>query len=150
MGRTLYRARPIRVEPQCLACHSTAQAAPATLLARYGSANGFGWQPNEIIGAQVVSVPMNAATVNSHRTRSRIEIAIAASFALMLVSVNALLYFIVIRPLRQMTWVADRLSRGEAPRGAFSMRGPPEIVSLARAFERLRISLEKAMKRLQS
>jgi HAMP domain-containing protein len=150
LGRTLYMARPIRVEPQCLACHSTAQAAPATLLARYGSANGFGWQPNEIVAAQVVSVPLNAATVNTHRTLYRIVTAISASFVLLLLITNALLYWLVIRPLRQMTLVADLLSRGEAARATFATQGAQEIAAVARAFERLRISLEKAMQRLQS
>jgi HAMP domain-containing protein len=150
MGRTLYMARPIRVEPQCLACHSTAQAAPATLLARYGATNGFGWQANEIVGAQVVSVPLNEATLNTRRTLQSIVIAIFSVFVLLLFVVNALLYSLLMRPLREVTRIADVLSRGETPPEAFPTRGPQEITALARAFERLRISLEKAMKRLQS
>lgn len=150
MGRTLYMARPIRVEPQCLACHSNAQSAPARLLARYGSTNGFGWQPNEIVGAQVVSVPLNAATVNTHRTLNRLVAAISSCFVLLLLATNALLYRIVMHPLRQIILVADRLSRGETAHETFATHGPLEITALARAFERLRISLEKAIKRLQS
>jgi len=44
MGRALYLAKPIRAGAECLSCHSTAAAAPPTMLARYGSSNGFGWQ----------------------------------------------------------------------------------------------------------
>src|SRR5271154_4379787 len=44
MGKSLYLARPIRNEAECLACHSTPAAAPRTLIAKYGSNNGFGWQ----------------------------------------------------------------------------------------------------------
>ena len=33
-------------------------AAPASMVAQYGPANGFGWQLNEVIGAQIVSVPL--------------------------------------------------------------------------------------------
>jgi HAMP domain-containing protein len=150
MGRALYVARPIRVEPQCLVCHSTAQAAPATLLARYGANNGFGWQPNEIVGAQVVSVPLDAATVYAQRTLRAIVVAIVVVFALLLAGANGLLYWIVVQPLRQVTRVADSFSRGEAPSESFPSKGAGEITALARAFERLRISLEKTMKRLQS
>lgn len=150
MGRAVYVARPIRAEPQCLVCHSTAQAAPATLLARYGANNGFGWQPNEVVGAQVVSVPLDAATVIAQRTLHAIVIAIVVVFALLLALANGLLYRLVVRPLRQVTQVADTLSRGETPSGTFPSQGAGEITALARAFERLRISLEKAMKRLQS
>lgn len=58
MGRSLYLARPIQANPPCLECHSLPRVAPAAMIRRYGSNNGFGWQPNEIIGAQIVSVPM--------------------------------------------------------------------------------------------
>jgi HAMP domain-containing protein len=149
VGRAVYVARPIRVEPQCLVCHSTAQAAPATLLARYGANNGFGWQPNEVVGAQVVSVPLDAATVIAHRTLHSMVIAIVVVFALLLAVANGVLYRLVVRPLRQVTRVADTLSRGETPSGTFPSQGAGEITQLARAFERLRISLEKAMKHLQ-
>jgi protein-histidine pros-kinase len=66
-GRALYIARPIQVgNPACLGCHSTPEAAPATMIKLYGPANGFGWKLNEIVGAQVVSVPMTLPS----RTRS--------------------------------------------------------------------------------
>ena len=56
-ARCTSRARSAR-RRKCLVCHSVPAAAPATLIARYGSNNGFGWQVHEIIGAQVVSVPL--------------------------------------------------------------------------------------------
>jgi hypothetical protein len=58
-GRSLYLARPIRIEYEgCLVCHSTPERAPPSMLARYGANNGFGWAKDEVVGAQVVSVPM--------------------------------------------------------------------------------------------
>jgi hypothetical protein len=42
----------------CLECHSTPDKAPPEMIKKYGNANGFGWKLDEIIGAQVVSVPM--------------------------------------------------------------------------------------------
>ena len=58
-GRTMFLARPIQITNQaCLECHSTVDVAPKTMLDVYGNANGFGWQMNEIIGAQIVSVAM--------------------------------------------------------------------------------------------
>jgi protein-histidine pros-kinase len=58
-GTSLYVARPLRItNPACLVCHSSVEAAPKTLVDRYGSANGFGWQLNEVIGAQIVSIPL--------------------------------------------------------------------------------------------
>jgi hypothetical protein len=55
----LYMAKPIRVtSPSCLSCHATPSSAPASLIKLYGEANGFGWKHDEIIGAQIVSVPV--------------------------------------------------------------------------------------------
>ncbi len=73
MGKSLYLARPIRTESGCAACHSTPAIAPPTLLARYGRDNGFGWQDDEIVGAQIVSVPSGGYFAVSHRGRDAVE-----------------------------------------------------------------------------
>src|SRR5246127_1047820 len=58
-GPSLFLARAIKVNNvSCLECHSTADKAPAEMIKLYGSANGFGWKMNDIIGAQIVSVPL--------------------------------------------------------------------------------------------
>ena len=49
-------SRPLKVgSAACLTCHSTPDAAPPTMVALYGSQNGFGWKQGETIGAQVES-----------------------------------------------------------------------------------------------
>ncbi len=60
-GRSLYLAHPIVAVASCLECHSVPSAAPKVMIDKYGSTNGFGWKLNEIIGAQIVSVPMALA-----------------------------------------------------------------------------------------
>ena len=68
-GRTLYLARPIDVSSaSCLVCHSTVEVAPKTMIDLYGSANGFGWKFQEVIGAQVVSVPMSVPIARADET----------------------------------------------------------------------------------
>src|SRR6516225_1232533 len=58
-GRALVLARPIRVNNvSCLECHSTPDKAPAEMIKLYGTANGFNWKMDDIIGAQIVSVPI--------------------------------------------------------------------------------------------
>ena len=59
-GTSLFLARPIRINNvSCLQCHSTPDKAPPEMIKLYGTANGFGWKMNEVIGAQIVSVPMS-------------------------------------------------------------------------------------------
>lgn len=67
--QALYFAKPIKISnPACLNCHSTAAAAPASMIKLYGEANGFGWKQDEIIGAQIVSVPLSIADKAADRT----------------------------------------------------------------------------------
>jgi HAMP domain-containing protein len=150
MGRSLYVARPIRAESECLVCHSVPAAAPATLIARYGSSNGFGWQRHEVVGAQIVSVPLAAATANAQRMFRDVMIAIGAILAAALLTVNAVLYFAVVRPIRRMADLAEQVSLGSTATGEFPAHGSTELVDLARSFNRMRTSLSKALKMLQS
>lgn len=145
MGRSLYLARPIHAQPECLACHGLATAAPATLVARYGHDNGFGWQPNEVIGAQIVSVPFSDAAYGAQRLFSGVTAVIVAVLVALLVIVNATVYWMLLRPLRQMTRHADAVSLGQATGVTFA-GGNDEIGALGEAFERMRKSLDKAMK----
>ncbi len=149
MGPTLYLARPIRAEPQCLSCHSVPAAAPASLLARYGASNGFGWQPHEVVAAQVVSVPLANAEANAARLERRVVSAVALILALALLIVNVVLYFAVVRPVRLLARAADQVSLGDMSGGEFAARGSSETVELARAFNRMRTSLAKALRLLE-
>ena len=146
MGRSLYLARPIRAQPECLGCHGLPAAAPATLLTRYGHDNGFGWQANEVIGAQIVSVPFADAVEGARRLFSGVTAVIVAVLVVLLAIVNATLYWGVVRPLSQMTRHADEVSLGGASGVAFAGGRDDEIGTLGEAFERMRKSLDKAMK----
>jgi protein-histidine pros-kinase len=146
MGRSLYLSRPIRAKPECLICHSTPADAPHTLVARYGSDNGFGWQPNEIVAAQVVSVPFASATANAQRQFRAFMTLLVAVFAAAFLVVNALLYYLVVRPVRRIAAVADKVSLGDMGADDFPNSGATEIVSLTHSFNRMRKSLEKALR----
>jgi protein-histidine pros-kinase len=148
MGPSFYMARPIRAEAVCLGCHSIPSAAPPTLIARYGPNNGFGWQADEIVGAQVVSVPFGALAGDLDQAFGRLMLIIAAVAGALWLLVNGILYFTCIRPLRNIAGLADRLSLGKPDAGEFPQRGAREITALGASFERMRKSLDKALKLL--
>ena len=150
MGQSLFLARPIRAESECLACHSLPADAPATLIARYGNSNGFGWRPNEVIGAQIVSVPSVSLEGGESSVLRALLVPLIAVFVALLLALNGILYFMVLRPVRRMGHIADRLSVGDAGAPAFPADGAPEIVFLGRAFNRMRTSLDKALQMLES
>ena len=148
MGTVLYLARPIRVDAGCLGCHSLPSIAPATMLARYGSDNGFGWQPNEVVGAQIVSVPFASSESSAGRVRRDVLTAIAAMLVSILLVVNASLYVLVVRPVRRIARIADQVSLGDTAAEEFPSGGGPEMTALSAAFNRMRKSLDKALRML--
>ena len=146
MGRSLYLARPIRARPECLSCHGLASAAPATLVTRYGRDNGFGWQANEVIGAQIVSVPFFDAVEGARRLFSGVTLVIVVVLVALLAIINVTVYLSVVQPLRRMARQADEVSLGRAGGASFAAERNDEIGALGAAFERMRKSLDKAMK----
>ena len=150
-GRSLFIARPIQVGNQdCLACHSTPAAAPKSMLALYGEANGFGWKLNEIIGAQVVSVPMSVPIENANRTFATFMISLFAVFVALFIVLNVMLNWIIVRPVMSMARVADSVSTGDFGMPEFPETGTKEIAVLGAAFNRMRRSLEKAMRMIET
>jgi protein-histidine pros-kinase len=149
LGRMLYIARPLKItNPACLECHSTVEAAPKTLLDKYGPANGFGWNLNEVIGAQVVSVPMALPLARAEKTFRVFMISLGSVFVAIAVLLNLMLWFTVIRPVTRLSDLADRVSLGELQAPEFNAAGRDEIGVLAASFSRMRRSLEQAMKML--
>ncbi len=148
MGPTLYIARPIRVQGTCLQCHSVPAAAPKSMLEHYGPDNGFGWRIDDVVGAQMVSVPFAMATASAKKAFGGFIISLASVFAAVLLAVNGLLYWLVVRPVRTLAKRADQVSLGEDLAQEFPQSGAREIASLGRSFNRMRKSLEKAMSML--
>lgn len=150
-GRALYVARPIRItNPACLACHTTAAAAPQPMVAKYGPSNGFGWTLNEVIGAQVVSVPMDVPFQRAEKAFKVFMTMIVGVFLAIGIALNLLMWFLVIRPVSRLSALSDRVSLGELDAPEFVTRSRDEIGTLAESFGRMRKSLVQAMKMLES
>jgi protein-histidine pros-kinase len=149
MGRSLYLARPIQVRSQaCLDCHSTVDAAPKTMLELYGSANGFGWKMQEVIGAQIVSVPMSVPIDRANQAFMAFMGSLAFVFVAIFVLLNLMLYSMVIRRVTRLAGIADQVSLGNLEAGEFRTRSRDEIGVLTEAMGRMKTSLVQAMKML--
>jgi len=145
-GRSLYIARPIKItNPACLPCHTTPETAPATMIKYYGPANGFGWKLNDIIGAQVVSVPMTVPFRNAERAFLAFMSSLATVFALVFVVLNVMLSRMIVQPISRMSRAADQVSTGNFDIPELAESGKDEIAVLGRAFNRMRRSLQKAL-----
>lgn len=149
LGRSLFLARPMRAPKACLECHSTPSNAPPEMIQLYGPANGFGWAENDVIAAQIVSVPVSLPIEMANRAFRRLLLSLGAVGAVTLGILNLLLYATVIRPLSSFAARADEISRGQLDVPELPVRGRDEISVLAAAFNRMHRSVSAAMKMLE-
>jgi uncharacterized protein DUF3365 len=89
-GRVLNLSHPIMSKGPCLACHGTPDKAPRPMILAYGVHAGFGWKVDEIVGAQIVSVPMAVALEQATRIRNLFIGVLAGVFLLLIGLVNVL------------------------------------------------------------
>ena len=148
-GRILSVATPVVISnPACLRCHSTPDAAPARMVDLYGPNNRFGWNLNEVIGAQIVSVPMRISDAHAWSFFTHVMVWLIAIFVAMMVLLNLLLHFVMIKPVRGISTLATEVSMGNMGAPEVVVRGRDEISQLAESFNRMRRSLANAMKML--
>ena len=150
-GRSFYIARPIKIADEaCLYCHSTVDAAPKTMIEKYGPANGFGWKLNEIIGAQVVAVPTSVPFDRARRAFQTFMGSLAVVFVLIAIALNLMLYYMVIQPVTSLSRLADQVSLGQLDVPEFTVKRRDEIGLLSESFNRMRKSLVEAMRMLET
>lgn len=149
IGPALYIARPLQIKDgACLRCHSVPDAAPQSMRDIYGVSNGFGWKHMEIIGAQVVSVPMNVPLLRANTILQNYMLSMLVIFVFLFLTLNLMVHFFVTRRITHMSKIADKVSLGEFQAEEFNDKGGDELSTLARSFGRMRTSLVSAMKML--
>jgi len=150
-GASLYIAWPIKItDPTCLVCHSTIEAAPRTMVDRYGQANGFGWQMQEVVGARVISVPLTVPQERARVAFRAFMLWLAGVIVAIGLVLNLMLWLLVIRPVKRLAAIANRVSLGQFDAPDFAVGGRDEMRVLSDSLSRMRKSLVQAMKMLET
>lgn len=148
-GQYLFLSRPFKITNQgCLVCHSTPEIAPPAMLKRYGANNGFGWKHNEIVGAQIVNVPMSIPLSRADAAFRTFMIILAVVFFAIWLILNLLLYLFIIKRIQVISQTAEKISRGDMSSPEFPVKGKDEIDSLGNSFNLMYRSLCSAVKLL--
>ncbi len=143
-----FTARPLKVTAaSCLQCHSTPEAAPKSQLASFGTEHGFGWQLDDIVAAQTIYVPSDEVFAKGNQYLVLTMGIFVSIFTMLSLLINRLLKRRVIRPVRQLTEIAQNLTAGsvtaEKVEAFYSpsihrvARRADEPGQLARAFQRM-------------
>jgi len=143
-GKSFYFAYPIKItNGKCLVCHSTPENAPKPMLEIYGDKGGFGWNLDEIIGIQVVSVPYKLPAELARKTFHNFVLSLSIVFLTLFIVLNVLIRTMVLKPVAEMTKMAENLSKGDTQVGELEVSGSDEISKLALSFNRMRRSVIK-------
>ena len=106
-AEVFYTARPLAVGSEaCLRCHGDPALAPASLTNTFGSENGFGWNLNEIVAAQVIYVPGERVSDATWLSLSVVMVVFILVFALVILAINVLLGRNVVEPIRRLAGLA--------------------------------------------
>ncbi|NEP02541.1 MAG: DUF3365 domain-containing protein [Symploca sp. SIO2E9] len=147
-GELFYVARPLAItQSSCLRCHSTPEAAPKSHILTYGDQNGFGWKLNEIVGAQVLSVPASTVFNEAKRLRFVVIGILGGFFLLAILLINLFLKFSVIKHIKRMAQLSTQVSTGDM-NIEFKHDANDEIGILAKSLNRMKVSLQMAMEML--
>lgn len=142
-ARTLYH------KASCITCHGPADKAPNDVKVRYGTDGGFDFKEGDVAGVISVRVP----------TRPFFEVALSViapwQIALVIAAFLVSYFFIrvaVVKPVQRLTAATAELSVGQPADLGFAgidEGSRNELHQLAFATDRLRTSLEMAVKRLR-
>jgi protein-histidine pros-kinase len=141
-------AHPVIAEEGCLKCHGIPSAAPKSMIARYGTQNGFGWKPGDVVAAQIISVPMSVPLKIANEGFRNLLITLGGIFLVTIILIDIGIYFIVIRPLRKVSASVDLISTGDIDQPQLPVKGNDEIAQVTTSFNRMHTSLKKAMEML--
>ena len=152
-----YTARPIIIQQKqtsCLSCHTSLEKSPKSLQALYKQGvytgnNGFGWELDKVIGTKIIYVPADKVDKITKQNFLIILGIFMAIFAISISLVNLWLKQHIVRPLNQITQVAEAVSLGDMD-ASFENESKDEIGRLADAFRRVKTTLEIAIKRPRS
>ena len=145
-GRQAYLARPLRVTSNdCLSCHGAVDAAPASMLNKYGRESGFGWTLGETVGAQIVTAPAQLAIDRTNQLFLPLAGALGAALALVFGGLSAVVHGALLRPVRALADAAQQLSVGDLSEPELPEDRNDEFGSLQRSINRLRRSLVKSV-----
>lgn len=109
--KLFYSAQPLLMtDASCLECHGNAKNAPQYLLDMYGDRNGFNWQLNDVVAAQMVYVPADMIFNRGRQNLLTITKTLLGILGAFFVAINLLLWRMVVKPLKILTTTAKSVS----------------------------------------
>lgn len=144
-GESFYAtAVPIEARKSCIWCHDTPEVAHPDMVEEYGTTSGYGYEIGDIVGGRFVYVPLSTAKEMMMKKLAGFAGGISVLFLLAMFIIDRIVIGTVVKPIENIVEVAEDISRGKMDRN-FEVNTNDEIKLLADAFNRMKVSLAKAM-----
>ncbi len=143
-----YISKPVRVDkPYCLDCHSDPAKAPQGQQDIYGTEHGYNWKLNDTVGASMVYVSITQALAMAQQSALKIFF---VGIGCLLVTIICIWIFLdrgVVGPIIRLSETAKNISIGKNLCDSAHSDTKDEIGVLSNSIDRLRISVNKLLKR---
>jgi len=143
-----YTARPIRIEKAfCLTCHGDPADAPGDQRDIYGTENGYNWSMGETVGTSIIYVSISKAMDDAKQSALKI---FTVGIICLLVTIICIWIFLdrsVVAPIIRLSSSAKDISIGKNLCDSIHTESNDEIGGLANSIDRMRISVNKLLKR---
>lgn len=137
-------AVPVEARKSCIWCHDTPEVAHPDMVEEYGTDSGYGYEVGDIVGARFIYVSMAASEAITMQKLAIFGGGISLLFLVAMLIIDRIVINTVVKPIEEIVEVAEDISRGKMDR-EFDIKGNDEIKLLADAFNRMKVSLAKAM-----
>ncbi len=147
-NKFFYTAKPITINKEfCLTCHGDPADAPADQRDIYGVENGYNWVMNDTVGTSIVYISISKALANAKQSAIKI---FSVGLGCLLVTIICIWIFLdraVVAPIIQLSESAKDISIGKNLCDSIHTDTNDEIGGLANSIDRMRISVNKLLKR---
>lgn len=144
--RFFYMSEPVPVKASCIRCHGKPEDAPKDQLIIYGKKGGYNWKPGTVNSAFITYIPFDEVLDDAQQTAMVIFLVGALLLLVSMLIISLSLSRYIVTPVVELSKRTERISLGENLEEKISYDQDDEIGALARAINRLRISMVKMFK----
>ncbi len=143
-----YTAKPIRITKGfCLTCHGDPADAPADQRDIYGVENGYNWEMNATVGTSIVYISISQALADAQQAAMKIFLVGVGCLLVTIICIWVFLDRVVVAPIIKLSGSSKNISIGKGLCDSVHTDSNDEIGDLANSIDRMRISVNKLLKR---
>jgi HAMP domain-containing protein len=141
-----FMSEPIVVRKSCIQCHGNPEDAPKDQLVIYGNISGYNWKVGDINSAFITYIPFDDVLKDAQQTAFKIFMVGALLLVVSMLIISLSLSRYIVTPIVELSKRTEEISLGENLEEKISYDQDDEIGALAKAINRLRISMVKMLR----